>query len=208
MTDLQPLQGETWINSADYIKGLNFDYIETYSFNRLDPLLTIEFDKLSQRRQQGRLSVPDMNRFEELNSLYNGSELLLDDNRNFHHSCEKMSTFQIDNPQILHFKQIMQMEIVECFHMLCAPYYRDAVVFYNSSGQVVSVLNICLSCHHMTTGHQKLKADFEVYDLLKKFLLSNGHRIENPDYFLMNEFGDMKAKFLAAREEKQNNNQE
>lgn len=207
MLNLIPSNSTPWILSEDYIKELNFDYMETYSFNRLDPLLTVEYDELSQRRRHGRLPVPDMKRFEELDRLYNGFELLIDESGTFHHSCERISTFQIDDPEVMRFKQIMQMEVIECLNMLCAPFYRDAVVFYDSSGQIVSVLNVCLSCKHMTTGNQRLRADFEVYDLLKKFFLDNGHRVEEPHFFLMNQFGDKKAKFLAAREEERNNRQ-
>lgn len=204
MLNLIPSDNTPLIISEDYIKELNFDYIETYSFNRLNPLLTVEYDELFERRRDERLSVSDMKRLEELDSLYNGLQLLIDENGTFHHSCERISTFQMDDPEVRRFRQIMQMEVIECLNMLCAPNYRDAVVFY-SSGKIISVLNVCLSCKHMTTGNQRLRADFEVYDLLKKFFLDNGHRVEEPQSFLMDQFGDKKAKFLAERAAKRNN---
>jgi hypothetical protein len=39
-----------------------------------------------------------------------------------------------------------------------------------------------------------------VYDLLKKFFLDHGHQVESPEYFLMNQLGDKKAKILTAKE--------
>jgi len=206
MSDYKP-DKILWVISKDYIKELDFDYIETYSFNRFTPLIQIEYDQLSKQREQGRLLPLSMKRFEELKNLYNGSELLIDKNGFFHPSSVKMSTFKKDDPETLHLKQILGMDVVEWLAMLCAPFYRDAVVFYNSSGQIVSVLNVCLECMHITTGNKELQADFEVYDLLKKFFLKNGHRVENPDYFIMDQFGDKKAKFLAERDSKKNNEQ-
>jgi len=194
-----------WILSEDYIKELDFDYLETHSFNRLNPLLAVEYDELLQRGRHDRLQASDMKRLEELERLYNGFELLIDERGTFHHSSERISIFRRDDPEVVRFKQIMQMEVIECLHMLCAPYYRDAVVFYDSSGKIVSVLNVCLSCKHMTTGDHQLRADFEVYDLLKKFFLDNGHRVEEPHSFLMDQFGDKKAKFLEERNAKRNN---
>jgi len=194
-----------WILSEDYIKALNFDYIETYSFNRLDPILMVEHNELVERRRHGRLPGPDMKRFEELDKLYNGFELLIDERGTFHHSSERVSVFQIDDPEVVRFKQIMQMEVIECLDMLCPPYYRDAVVFYDLSGKIVSVLNVCLSCMYMTTGERMLRADFEVYDLLKRFFLDHGHRVEEPHSFLMNELGEKKAKILIEREAKRYN---
>jgi hypothetical protein len=193
----------TWINSNDYITALDFDYIETYSFNRFDPLTQIEYDQLSKQREQNPLPPLSMKRFKELDNLYNGSDLLVDKNQHFHPSSVKMSTIKNDT-EISHLKEILKMEIVEWLAMLCAPFYRDAIVFYNSSGQIVSVLNVCLECKHITTGDKHLQADFEVYDLLKKFFLEKGHTVENPGYFLMDQFGEQKAKFLAERESKKN----
>jgi hypothetical protein len=192
-----------WIRSDDYIKDLKFDYMETYSFNRLSPLLKAEYDELFLRRQEKPLSVPDMERFKELGELYKEWELLIDKNGNFHHSSEKMAVFQAHDPEVVRFTEIMNMEVIESFNTLCAPMYRDAIVFYESSGKIVSVLNVCLSCNYMTTGHQNLRADFEVYDLLNKFFFDIGHRVENPHKFDMNEkLRKMKAKFLAKREKK------
>ncbi|RAJ77253.1 hypothetical protein CLV59_10718 [Chitinophaga dinghuensis] len=204
MLNLIPPDNTPWILSEEYIKSVDFSYIETYSFNRLNPILTAEYDELFKRGRHGRLSVFDTKRLEELGSIFNGLELLIDESGSFHHSCERVSTFQADDPEVLHLKQILQMEMVECMNFLCAPYYRDAVVFYNSSGKIISTLNVCLSCKHMTTGTKRLKADFEVYDLLKKFFLANGHRVEDPHAYLMDQLGDQKAKFLADRDAKLN----
>lgn len=120
MINLIPPDNTAWIHSEDYIKELHFDYMETYSFNRLDPLLKTEYDELLERGQHSRLPVPDLTGFEELDTLYNGSELLIDDNGIFHHSCERISTFQMDDPEVMRFKQIMQMEVVECLNFLCS----------------------------------------------------------------------------------------
>lgn len=188
--------------TQQFIKHLHFDYIETYSFNRLPPALQSEYDLLSKQRQTRRLPPHEMKRFMELDQTHNGLEVLINEHVQFHPSSIKMSTIKNDDPDISHLKEILEMEIVEWLAMLCAPYYRDAIVFYNADGQIVAVLNVCLSCLHLNTGHEDLKADFEAFDLLKKLFLKKGHPVENPESFLMNQLGEQKAKWLAERKKR------
>lgn len=192
----------SWMPTADYINAFDFDYMETYSFNRFNPQQAAEYNELSKRREQGGIPTAERKRWEELETQYNGFDLLVNSKGAFHPSAVKLATFQVNDPLAIRFKQILQMEAFLWSPTLCAPYYRDAVVFYDASNKVVSVLNICLSCLYMTDGNQFLKADFEVYDLVKKFFLENGHQIEEPHTFMMKQFGEMKAKKLAEREAK------
>jgi len=63
---------------------------------------------------------------------------------------------------------------------MCAPIYRDAIVFYKSSGEIVSVLNICLSCEAMAIdSSNQVVAGSGTYEMLKKYFKEIGHPVES-----------------------------
>ncbi len=72
---------------------------------------------------------------------------------------------------------------VDIYLWMCWPVYRDAIVFYNESDQVIAILNVCFSCNHMADGgFAPVYADDKAYDQLKQFFIDLGHQIEsNPE---------------------------
>ncbi len=61
---------------------------------------------------------------------------------------------------------------------MCAPIYRDAIVFYKDN-KIVSTLNVCLSCEYMETKMFKhVNADNETYKLFRQFFIDCGHHVE------------------------------
>ena len=75
---------------------------------------------------------------------------------------------------------ILQTPIHDIPRWLCAPYYRDALVFYSADNQIVSTLNICVSCQYMeTTMFNHINGDYKTYDLLKRFFIEIGHEVED-----------------------------
>lgn len=91
-------------------------------------------------------------------------------------------------------KQIFQIEIKESMQFLCEPVYRDAFVFYDHNNQIVSTLNICLSCMHLKSERVQFKADIRTYDLLKKLFLEIGHEVEKPEHSWVEEMEQLKKK--------------
>jgi hypothetical protein len=160
------------IHSANYINELIFDYVETYSF------------------QRGK-------EFEESLKLRSSSEItqyLIYDKGKFHPHSKKTNTFKHDTPMADRIKQILRIEVVETLPLLCAPEYRDAFVFYDHNNQIVSTLNICLSCMHLKSEGVQLKADIRTYDLLKKLFLEIGHEVEKPEHSWIEEMEQLKKK--------------
>jgi len=192
----------TYTTSIDYSRQLEFDYIETYSFRRgeeYEDKITAwkpEYDKFKRRDEKGKLiDAEERNRLQELNGIFGYTQYLLDADGNFHFSSIKTNTFKKDDVQTVALLQILKTPITEVPRFMCAPEYRDAIAFYNQAGQIVSSLNVCLSCLLMETKmFHHINADFETYDLLKRWFMSIGHEVESPDYFIMDEINRLKDK--------------
>jgi hypothetical protein len=90
---------------------------------------------------------------------------------------------------------ILSTEIIEIPNFLCAPIYRDAIVFYNSAHKIVSALNVCLECQYMETKmFSHINGDYETYDLLKRYFIDIGHEVEEPTIFVYDEIKKLRAK--------------
>jgi len=151
--------------SEDYINELVFDHIETYSF-------------------RGAGFEPT-----EYEHPYT-----IDKNGQFHPQSQKTNTFQHDHPIAEQIKQLLQIEIEEHLKFLCAPVFHDIIVFYDRNHQIVSVLNVCLSCFQMEVEKIQLKADYKTYGYLKRLFLELGHEVENPEYNIIDEVEALKLK--------------
>ncbi len=177
----------TYTNSKDFINNLAFDYIETYSFQRGVPfeenrkLIKIEYDKLQIRKEKGNeLTAAEEERYEELHRLLGFTQYLLNSTGQFHPSSEKINTFKKDDSAVSRLKDILQTEIIEVPSWMCAPFYRDAIVFYDSNDKIISTLNVCLSCQYMETSmFNHINGDYKTYDLLKEFFIDIGHNVES-----------------------------
>jgi hypothetical protein len=178
----------TYIPSPDYISNLSFAYIETYSFQRGTvyeenlQLIRPEYDRLKVRKEKrNNLAPAEEERFAILKSLLGFTQYLVNDYGEFHPSAKKTNTFQADEPMVTKLISILKTEIREIPSWMCAPTYRDAIVFYDVNNNIVSVLNICLDCSYMATKmFNHINADYETYDLLKRFFIEIGHDVEDP----------------------------
>jgi hypothetical protein len=103
-------------------------------------------------------------------------------------------TFKNGHPITERIKQILQTEIEYSFAFLCAPVYRDALVFYDH--KVVSILNICLTCLDLHAApHNRIKGDYKTFEWLRRLFIELGHEVENPGYSIIEDVEKMKAKF-------------
>lgn len=150
------------MTSAEYINNIDFDYVETWSFNRDDEKTMYSFTS-----EEG-LFQPD---------------------------SKRTGTFKNGHPVAERIKQILQTEIEFSQAYLCAPVYRDALVFYDKSDKVISILNICLTCLYMTSeGCPNIKCDYKAYEWMRRLFQELGHKIENPEYSIIEDIERMKAK--------------
>ncbi len=170
--------------SADFIKGLDFNYVETYSFQR-----GIEWENylksargeqqaLNSRKAKRGITKEQEEKYELLTKLTN-TQFLIDSNGNFHSSSEKIRTLKRNDSELERLITILEIEAKDAPAWMCGPVYRDAVVFYDNNDRIISTLNICFSCQHMSTKmFAEINADIKVYDLLRNLFLELGHKIE------------------------------
>lgn len=173
-----------YISSIDYINSLMFDYIETYSlqrgeeFEKEHKLGRQELTNLKEKQTKSALKTIEEKRFEELNDLYGQIQYLINSDGKFHPSSKKISNFKRLDSKVTILKDILRTEIKDIPMWMCAPVYRDAIVFYKDN-KIVSTLNVCLSCEYMETKMFKhVNADNETYKLLRQFFIDCGHDIE------------------------------
>ena len=182
----------TYVSSVDYINNLTFDYIETYSFQRGSDyeenlkVIKSEYNRLRVRRERrNNLTKSEELRFSELQS-HLGFTLLINDKGQFHPSSKKIATIHFSDVLVERLRNILKTEVKDMPMWMCAPVYRDAIVFYNKEAEIVSVLNVCLSCEHMATkAFQHINGDNEMYKLLKGYFLDVGHAVENAAKFIL-----------------------
>jgi len=145
------------VQSRDYIKSVDFEYVETYSFQQ-------EAYYSETNRDTGAISWHD--------------QRITDLGKKLNDSSQKIISFQRYDADILELIRILEIDVVNLPSWLCGPIYRDAIVFYNKKKEIVSALNICFECSYMETDKQNnINADERTYELLKSFLNSKGHHI-------------------------------
>jgi hypothetical protein len=175
------------ITSSQYIQSLVFDYIEIYSLQRGDEyeadiqVLKPEHNKLKVRKEKrNNLTEAEEIRLSELDGLLSVPQYLIDDTGLFHFSSQRTNTFQYDKDVVGLLKDILNTKTTDVPNWMCAPIYRDAIVFYNSSGEIVSALNICLSCEVMAIDScNQVIAGSGIYEMLRKFFKEIGHPVES-----------------------------
>lgn len=179
----------TYISSPDYVNSFTFDYIETYSFQRggdyqlrLNVILA-ELEALKTRSENATLTPGEAERHIHLNNVYHKvGSYIIDENGRFHQSAIKTNTFKRQAPEVDRLITILNIPAVNIPYWMCAPVYRDAVVFYDKDSNITSTLNICLGCDYMAIQSSKqINADAETYRLIKQFFIDLGHQIQD-DY--------------------------
>lgn len=181
----------TYTPSPAFINSLTFAYVETYSFQRgvsyeqQQKAYLQTYEQLKSQKLKGNdLTMDEEATFTQLDKLCSFTQYLIDNNNQFHYSSKKTNTFIATDPKVALLKTILNTEVKEVLPLLCAPMYRDAFVFYDTSKHIVAVLNVCLSCLYMETSmFNYIKADYKTYDLLKRLFIDIGHDVENPTYF-------------------------
>jgi hypothetical protein len=104
----------------------------------------------------------------------------------FQPGSKRTGTFKNDHPTAERIKESLQTDIEDSMAYLCAPVYREALVFYDSNNKVVSLLNICLTCLNLHAApHNRIKCDYKAYEWLRRLFQGLGHEIENPEYSII-----------------------
>jgi hypothetical protein len=171
------------ISSADYISQLDFHFAEIYSLKRgpqfEQPTEEAERELEELGTRKGQLSQEESARMVALNQFLKPGQYLVDEQGRFHWSSQKTHQFLKNAEPMKQFTAIMSRPFLRKMDWMCTPEFREAIVFYHQDGNIASVLHICLSCDHMKTGPQHyIDADVSVYEDLRAFFTTLGHKVE------------------------------
>jgi len=175
---------ESFFYTDEFIERLEFEYIETYSFQRgsdfekdFEKVNNFRVWKVGFNQKKKSYSDTELEKVRELEKklhpyLLNGDGVL-------HYSAEKKGHFKKEGLVVKELREILTIPTDEVNHWMCAPFYRDAVVFYDENNQIVDVLNVCLSCDHMFSWKRgPVDAGYETYQRIKQFFIDIGHQVK------------------------------
>ncbi|MEH1006895.1 MULTISPECIES: hypothetical protein [unclassified Winogradskyella] len=172
----------TYKKSSEFIENIDFEYFETYSLQRGEKFegkiksLESEFANIKSKNGGNKTQK---NRLSELNELLNFTQVIINEKGQFHFSAEKINRIEKTDSKSKRLIEILKTEIKDIPNWMCAPIYRDAILFYDKNENLVQQLNICLSCEYMETElFNHINADFKTYELMREFLIEIGHKIE------------------------------
>ncbi|SFI05027.1 hypothetical protein [Halpernia frigidisoli] len=175
-----------YINSNDLIQNLTFKYVETYSLQRGEKYYTEftiaekDLNTLEKRKsKKNDLNPESEQRLLKLKEIVNYTQYLIDKNGAFHSSSVKMNTFDNSDKETKQIISILKNPILNKMDWMCAPKYRDGIVFYGDNDKIVLSLNICLSCEYMQLDNETfVDADTKTYEEFRKFFIEIGHNVE------------------------------
>jgi hypothetical protein len=163
------------MTTNDFIKKLDFEYIETFSLLR-----EVETKNYVDNLQAKAKTVQDETERRKLLDLtIRGTKKLLIETGTPHPTAQRTNIFRKSDPRTDEFLSILSEEYTQQYSFMCWPVFREMIVFYDKSNQIVSLLSICLSCDQIEDGDSnRIKTDFKVFDKLRNYFKDIGHNIE------------------------------
>ena len=169
------------LTTKDFIENLNFEYFESYSFQRKGDFEIYENLLNKYKKDRSSLLEEEAMVFEKLRNskLYTkDNNFIFLENGNLNETAELIykSAAQTNvNEKLI---EILKTTFVDYDAWMCAPTYRDAILFYDSKGNIVNGLNICFQCSNVIDLNKKeILTDNIAYKKLKEFLSEIGHNI-------------------------------
>jgi hypothetical protein len=150
-----------------YFDKLDYEFIETYSFKRGSKL-------------ELELGKKDFN--------LNGASYIMNTNGQFDATADKIATVRKGTNENEEINRIVSLPLTEVPSWMCAPFYRDALIFRTEDNQLIDTLNICFECSYMQDNQGNfIDADQKMYDELQSLLKSLGHNIQKDESLQLRE---------------------
>ena len=171
------------ITTLEFIESLNFEYFETYSFQRKGEFGV--YETLFERYKNDNDSLSEeetikLNRLRK-SDLYNQkNNFIFTDNDKINETAELI----FSSEKFINVKdeiiEILRIPFEDYDSWMCSPIYRDAILFYDSNNKLIDGINICFECCNVIDLNRKeILTDRIVFEKLKIFLQSVGHKIKN-----------------------------
>ncbi len=167
--------------TKDFIENLEFDYFETYSFQRNGEFEIYENLGNKYADETIPLTKEEASTFKKLrqsNIYKKENNHIFAKNGALNQSAELISkhTFVSDYGNTL--VEVLKVPSEDFLSFMCMPIYRDAILFYNSNSKLLEGINICFGCSSIVTlKNKEIFADIKVYSKLRDFLIKLGHKI-------------------------------
>lgn len=174
-------------NLAAYTQSLAYEYVRSYSglrgrkFESLLARNSLEVERIEHEIKTARyIQVPKLRKQIELlkeeTDIYKAR--VVSDGGIPHESAGLVGEWRKHDDFFSDIHHILMQPLHEQFATMCAPVFRDALVFYSKEGEVQGVLHVCFGCLWMKNEKEEdIAADVEVFDHLKQRLMDAGHPI-------------------------------
>ena len=157
------------------LRGEKFRKLEDVSNTRIERIK--EDNKVSNSKQKLKLSKEIKELEDELN-IYN-ARVITKVNK-VHKSTIQVRRFKKEDKELVEIFNILNSKFEEQYVWMCAPIYRDAIVFYSQEDKMVGILQICFSCNWIKNeSEEDLEVDNKIFQKLKEKLIQIGHQIES-----------------------------
>lgn len=177
------------ITTTEYINQLAFDYFKTYSFHRKGIYELL--NTLNKKRLAGiALTKEEAETCSTLRKTIANSDTtgIFTESGTLNATAEKIAVITKEKASFSSLIEILRTEIEEEVLWVCAPVYRDAILFYSKNNELVNGIHICFECDRIESIHgEHIATDFKTFKYLKQLLLQLGHPIEDPGYFKADE---------------------
>ena len=174
---------------SKYIRNLNYDYAISYSglrgelFDKLEQTNKEKIEILEEEIESARfMQKPKLNqRIKDLRreiDIYNSK--IINSKGEIHKSTVQISKLKKGDRDLEDIFEPLFLEMTNPIATMCAPIFRDAVVFYSDTNEINGILQICFSCLSIKNENEDyFDVDYEMFQKLKDKLVQIGHPIEN-----------------------------
>ncbi|MBL7852753.1 MAG: hypothetical protein JNL17_00025 [Cyclobacteriaceae bacterium] len=163
------------MTTKEYIREVDFDYIKTFSLLREEETK----DYVDNLQTKAKTTLDKNEKRKLIDLTIRGTKEILIETGTPHPTAVRTNTFNKSDPETVELLSILSLDYKNHNDSMCAPIFREMIVFYDKSDKVVSILNICLSCDRVEDEHfNTIKTDSKVFERLREYFKSIGHAIE------------------------------
>ena len=164
------------MTTKEFIENLNFSYFKTYSLLRLEESRSYN-DELNVKLKN---TIDEIERSKVLSLMIRGTKELLVKTGLPHPTAKETGVFIKNGTEYEVLQQILSTDFSQQYDWMCAPVFREMIEFYDSSHNIVSLLNVCLSCDRIENDSQdNIKTDCTIFDKLRTFFFYIGNPLQD-----------------------------
>ncbi len=174
--------------AAEQIKNLEYVYVKSYSglrgynYESLVKKNNEQIDQIKQDIKTARyMQRPKLKKqIEFLNEEINiYSSRIINNDGDLHKSTVPIGEWNKDDEFVRGIIEILAQPLNDQVAAMCAPVFRDSIVFYSRENKVQGILHICFGCLWMKNEKEEdLAVDADAFDNMKKHLIHAGHQIK------------------------------